>query len=114
MATGRCLVCGEAVLAVSFGGELSNGGVRLVCVGCGEVHFRFVGGLGALGSAVRPILYGTPFSLTRGLYGGAAPGPLRPLLALMHRLGLSPPRRPKDPPEKTAGGVLAFPRRGEE
>lgn len=41
-----CPRCGSKIYMTSFGGLLSSGGGHLVCVGCGESWFQFIGGLG--------------------------------------------------------------------
>jgi hypothetical protein len=113
-ATGRCLLCGEAVYAVGFGGLLTRGGIQAVCAGCGEVHFRPLGGLRAVASAARPFLQGTEFALSGGVFGGAVPGPVRPLLALMRRLHIAPPPRRRERPDcGNPSGLRTLPPRGE-
>ncbi|MGC8763729.1 MAG: hypothetical protein ACP5VN_08885 [Acidobacteriota bacterium] len=106
-ATGWCPLCGEKVYAVGFGGLLSTGGVVAFCAGCGARYYRPVGGLGSVAACVRPILFSTEFWLSSGFFGGTAPGPVRPLLRLLRRLGIPLAPRAGSPP---AAGPVPWPR----
>jgi hypothetical protein len=61
---GPCPECGGSGLGFVFAGALSSGCVTGVCGRCATMLTRFVPGIGAIMGGIRPVLEGTPFSLT--------------------------------------------------
>ena len=88
LATGICPSCGSEVVATAFGGLLSVGGYKGICLSCAKPMFRQFGGLAAVGDHVRPFLKGTPWHLAGARFGGAIEGDGR---ALARSLGQAEP-----------------------
>jgi hypothetical protein len=68
--TGACPVCGGLAVATGFGGLLSVGGYKCLCLSCARPLFRWIGGLGAVCLHVRPLFEGTPWFLNGARFGG--------------------------------------------
>lgn len=88
--TGQCPECGAKVYGYGFGGMLSTGGVRAVCVGCTRTLYRSIGGLTVVGSEFRPWLTGTPYTAGSFRFGGCFGGDGRALVDALRHLGASP------------------------
>jgi hypothetical protein len=63
---GTCPRCGGDVLGFSFGGNLSRGHIHGICVRCAAWLRRYVDGIGAYMTAIRPALEDSPFSVNGG------------------------------------------------
>ncbi len=105
---GSCPECKDEVLGHSFSGYLSAGGITGVCVGCGLVVSRWIGGMSRITGAIIPILENTPYYLRSG-WGVRMEGPPIGLIAVLQELGAS------DVPGRDAPGFQADPTKtGEE
>jgi hypothetical protein len=85
---GSCPECKDEILGYSFSGYLSAGGITGVCVGCGVVVSRWIGGMSRITSAIIPILENTPYYLRSG-WGVRMEGPPVGLIAVLQELGAS-------------------------
>lgn len=74
---GRCPECGGPTLGFAFAGGLAGGHVSGVCLRCARMLTRFIWGIHAIMAGIRPILAGTPFSVTGGNV------PMRAIIAWM-------------------------------
>ena len=96
--TGACPVCGGLAVATAFGGLLSVGGYKGLCLSCARPLFRWIGGLGTVCLHVRPLFEGTPWFLNGSVFGGAIPSDGA---ALAKALG-----QPKAPGRAVADGAV--------
>jgi hypothetical protein len=83
---GSCPECKNEVLGHSFSGYLSAGEIVGVCVGCGLVVSRWIGGMSRITGAIIPILENTPYYLRSG-WGVRMEGPPVGLIAVLQELG---------------------------
>ena len=83
---GHCPECNGMALGHSFSGYLSVGGVTGVCIACGLVVSRWIGGMSRITSAIIPILENTPYHLRSG-WGVRMEGAPVGLIAVLQELG---------------------------
>ena len=83
---GHCPECNGMALGHSFSGYLSAGGIVGVCIACGLVVSRWIGGIGRITGAIIPILENTPYYLRTG-WGVRMEGPPVGLIAVLQELG---------------------------
>jgi hypothetical protein len=93
---GRCPDCRGPALGFALAGGLAGGHVLGVCLQCASMLTQFIPGIHAIMAGIRPILAGTPFSVT----GGSVPMRDRAptaLIAVLQELGESNLPSPSSP-----------------
>ena len=105
---GRCPECGGPVVGFAFAGALSSGHVWGVCRRCALMVERFIWGMGTIMRGIRPILAGTPFSVS-GVRVAVLDDRPTALIAVLQELGESNLPKPDSPSFRAIPTVMASP-----
>jgi hypothetical protein len=68
---GRCPSCGSDIYGYTFGGMLTVGGIKGICLGCGQDASLWLGGLGTVRNLIHKYLPDTPYIGHTMMFGGA-------------------------------------------